>query len=393
MLGDPSRSSRISAAEAVGRGVGVEVDRLVGLVGRPLLWHDVGGRLGQRPAGMSPTSSPRKNTRSCSLSVTSPTMVASRSQRSQASATVGPVGRGHDGQHALLALADHDLPGLHVGLAQRHPVGVDVDAHLALGRHLAGRGGDAGGAQVLQGDELAPAQQVQADLEQLLLGEGVAHLHRRPLLFEGLVELLAGQHARAADAVAARLGAEQDHVVADAGRRAAHDLVVADQAHGHGVHQAVAAVGVLEVHLAADGGDAHAVAVARRCRPPPARTGSAAAAVRRRTLRPGRRRLAAGLGPPAGVARGQVGDLAEAQRVQVADGPGAHGEDVAQDAAHAGGRPLVGLDGRRVVVALDLHGDGQAAADVHDAGVLARTLEHAAARWWGSASGTGRECL
>ena len=71
------------------------------------------------------------------------------------------------------------------------------------------------------------------------------------------------------------LGAEQDHMVAHAGGLAAHDVLVPHQADGHGVHQAVAGVGILEVHLAAHGGDAHAVAVARRCRPPPARTGSA----------------------------------------------------------------------------------------------------------------------
>jgi hypothetical protein len=46
--------------------------------------------------------------------------------------------------------------------------------------------------------------------------------------------------------------------------------------------------------------------------------------------------------------------LAEAQRVHRRDGPRAHGEDVAQDAAHAGGRALVGLDVGGVVVALHL---------------------------------------
>ena len=66
----------------------------------------------------------------------------------------------------------------------------------------------------------------------------------------------------------------------------------------------------------------------------------------------------------------------EAQRVHHGDGPGAHGEDVAQDAADAGGRALVRLDGRRVVVALDADGGGDAVADVDHAGVLAGTDEH-----------------
>ena len=56
--------------------------------------------------------------------------------------------------------------------------------------------------------------------------------------------------------------------------------------------------------------------------------------------------------------------------------PRAHREDVAQDAADAGRRPLIGLDEGGVVVALHLeHGD-QAVADVDHAGVLARPLHH-----------------
>jgi hypothetical protein len=50
----------------------------------------------------------------------------------------------------------------------------------------------------------------------------------------------------------------------------------------------------------------------------------------------------------------------------------AHGEDVAQDAADAGRRALIGLDEGRVVVALHLEDGGVAVADVDDAGVLAR---------------------
>ena len=48
---------------------------------------------------------------------------------------------------------------------------------------------------------------------------------------------------------------------------------------------------------------------------------------------------------------------AEAQRVQRRDRPRAHGEDVAQDAADAGRRALVGLDEGGVVVALHLEDD------------------------------------
>ena len=57
-------------------------------------------------------------------------------------------------------------------------------------------------------------------------------------------------------------------------------------------------------------------------------------------------------------------------------GPRAHGEHVAQDAADAGGGALVGLDVARVVVALHLEHAGEPVADVDDAGILARTLDH-----------------
>jgi len=43
---------------------------------------------------------------------------------------------------------------------------------------------------------------------------------------------------------------------------------------------------------------------------------------------------------------------------------------------HSGGRPLVGLDERRMVVAFHFKRHGEAVADIDDAGVLARPLEH-----------------
>ena len=67
---------------------------------------------------------------------------------------------------------------------------------------------------------------------------------------------------------------------------------------------------------------------------------------------------------------------AEAQRVQVGDRPRAHGEDVAQDAADAGRRALIGLDVARVVVALHLEDRRLAVADVDHAGILARAADH-----------------
>jgi hypothetical protein len=66
----------------------------------------------------------------------------------------------------------------------------------------------------------------------------------------------------------------------------------------------------------------------------------------------------------------------KAQGIHRTDWPGSHRENVAHDAADARGRTLERLDGARMIVRLDLERDGQAVADVNDAGVfLARADE------------------
>ena len=70
---------------------------------------------------------------------------------------------------------------------------------------------------------------------------------------------------------------------------------------------------------------------------------------------------------------------AEAEPVEERDRPGAHRDDVAEDAADAGGGALERLDRGRVVVALGLEGDGEPVAEVEHAGVLAGALEDARA--------------
>src|SRR5699024_2054746 len=66
----------------------------------------------------------------------------------------------------------------------------------------------------------------------------------------------------------------------------------------------------------------------------------------------------------------RVVDGTEAQLVHHCARAGAHGDDVADDAAHAGGRALVGCDIAGVVVGLDLECHGPTVADVDDSGVL-----------------------
>ena len=255
-------------------------------------------------------------------------------------------------EHALLAFREHHLVGGHAGLAHRHAVEVEPDPEAALVAHLDRRAGQPGGAHVLDGDDRAGGHQLQARLHQPLLGEGVADLHRRALGLELAAELGA-RHRRAADAVAPGLGAEIDHRHADPAGGGVEDRVGAREAGGEGVDQAVAVVAGMEAQLAADRRHPEGVAVA-------ADAGDDAAH------------------QPAGL---RVVGRAERQRVHRRDRPRAHGEDVAQDAADAGGGALVGLDVGGVVVALHLEDQRHPfpiwpVADVDDARVLARAADH-----------------
>ena len=144
------------------------------------------------------------------------------------------------------------------------------------------------------------------------------------------------------DPVSPSLGAHEHQNVSWLACSAADESVVLDQADAHGVDQGVAGVAVREADLAADVGDAHAVAVTRD----------------------------AGDDPFEQVAVARLRERAEAKRVEEGDGPRAHGEDVADDAPHPCGRTLVRLDGRWMVVRLDLHRDREAVSDVDDPGVL-----------------------
>ncbi len=253
--------------------------------------------------------------------------------------------RPDDGDHPLLALRDHDLPRLHPLLAQRHAVEVDVEP--ALGGHLGERRGEAGGAAVLQRLDEPALGQLDRDLDQLLAGERVADLDGRPLVGVVLAELLAREHARAADPVAARGRAVEDDEVADPGRLRGHEPLDRQQPDAHRVDEAVVRVGRVEDGLAADGRD------------------------------PGR--VTVGADPGDGAVEVVVG-RAEAQPVEQRDRPRAHRDDVAEDPADPRRGALERLDRRGVVVALDLERDRLAVAEVDHARVLARALQHSVSR-------------
>jgi hypothetical protein len=250
--------------------------------------------------------------------------------------------RPDDRDHPLLALADHHLPGLHPLLAQRHAVEVQVDP--ALARHLGEGGGEAGGAAVLERLDEARLDELDRDLDQLLAHERVAHLDGRPLVGVVLAELLAREHGRAADPVAAGGGAVEDDEVPRPGRARARDPVGGEEADAHRVHEHVVRVGAVEDGLAADRGHPDRVAV--------------------------------GADPGDGPVEPRVARR-EAKPVEQGDRPGAHRDDVPQDPADARRGSLERLHRRGVVVALDLEADGLAVAEVEHARVLTGALQHA----------------
>ncbi len=253
-----------------------------------------------------------------------------------------------DEQHALLRFRQHDLVRRHAGFPLRHARDVDFHADAAARSGFRRRARQARGAHVLHADARVGRHHLEARLEQQLLHERIADLHGRAFVRRTVVEL-GRRHRGAVDAVAARLGADVVHRIADAARHALDERVMPRQPEAEHVDERIASVRLVEHDLAADGGDPDAVAVA---------ADAAHDAVE-------------------DTAASRVLDRAEAQRVEQRDGPRAHREDVADDAADAGRRALIRLDERRMIVRLDLEHRREAVADVDGARVLARPLQHA----------------
>ena len=107
--------------------------------------------------------------------------------------------------------------------------------------------GDAGGAEVLDADDQAGVEDLEAGLDEPLLLEGVADLHARPLVVVPvLAEAGRRQHAGAADAVAAGRRAEQHRQVADAGRPRQHEPLRGQHAEAEDVDERVVLIGGVE---------------------------------------------------------------------------------------------------------------------------------------------------
>src|SRR5918999_3492518 len=253
--------------------------------------------------------------------------------------------RAYHGDHALLALGDHDLPGLEIRLPQRHAVEMNVDS-ASLAGHLRERGGEAGRAEVLKRFRESALGELDARLDQLLPREGVTDLNGGPLLLRFLAELLACENACAADAVPAGSRPVQGYDVAGAARGGAHEPFARQQPDTHGVDETVVFIGNREHGITAHGRYAAAVAVVGNS-------------------------LDCALEPDV--------VCPEPESVKERDRARPHRQDVADDPADSRCRPLERLHRRRVVVALDLERDRLALAEIDDPGVLTRALQNSLA--------------
>ena len=257
--------------------------------------------------------------------------------------------RRDDGEHPLLALRGHDLPGLHPRLSARHRAHVDVHAHSPARRCLRRGARQTSTAEVLDTDDEPLVEQREAGLDQPLLLVGVADLGARPLgLIEAGRSVLTsetgrGEHRHAADAVSSGGRAEQHRQVPHPRRDAEHQSLDGERTHAEHVDERVGLVAPVEGQLATHRRDADRVAVPRDARHH-------------------------ALDEPA---LPRVIGFAEEQRVHDGQRARTHREDVAEDPADTGGGSLVRLDGGGMVVALNPDRHRDPIASVDDTGILA----------------------
>src|SRR5712664_2819220 len=256
-----------------------------------------------------------------------------------------PIALRHD-QHPLLRFREQDLVGRHPRLARRDLGQIDLHADAAARGHFGRGGGESGSTHVLDGHDVPGSDQLEARFEQQLFGERITHLDLGPALRAYVRQLLRSER-RAVNAVAARTRADGKANVAHAMRGGLDEVLLLQHTDAHRVDQRIAGVAGREVHFAAQRWHAHAVAIVAD----------------------------AAHHPREQIAVARVVHRAKAEAVEQRHGTRTHRKDVAEDAAGAGRGPLIWLDGRRMVVRLDLEGDSPTAGQPQHAGVLARALD------------------
>src|SRR5580765_5829136 len=159
------------------------------------------------------------------------------------------------------------------------------------------------------------------------------------------------------NAVAARFRSHIDDGVSNALGFCEKDFFFARDAEGQRVNQRILRIARLETDFAADGRDAETISVMRD---------AANHAIENATI----------LGSVFFACAFSRSDLAEAKRIEYGDGTRAHGEDVAQNSADARRSALKRFDVARMIVRFYFERGDEPIADVHNAGVFARTLHH-----------------
>src|SRR4030088_3283145 len=175
------------------------------------------------------------------------------------------------------------------------------------------------------------------------------------------------------DAIPSGLRADIDHRIALAGSTRVENLIFSNQAQRKRVHQRIARVARLELCLATKVGHAEAVAIGSNACDNAFENGVVAVDF----LPVYAKHIRASLGRTAGDGCSPTSSNGpKAQRIHNCDGPCAHGENVAENSAYAGGCALKRFDERGVIVRLYFESASPAVSDVDDARVFSRSLHH-----------------
>ena len=260
-----------------------------------------------------------------------------------------------DQQHALLRFAEHDFVRRHAGFALRNFGEIDLDAGAAARSHFHGGAGEPGSTHVLNGHYRAGLHGFEAGFEKQFFHEGIADLDIGALLPRFFGEFGGGEQRCAVNAIATGLCANVNHRIAGTFGFGEEQIFFTGDAQSQRVDEWVLRIAGLEGDFTANSRDAEAISIA---------ADAADDAVEDAAI-------LCGLFFSGALARD---DLAKTQRIEHGDGARAHGENVAQDSADAGGGALERLDVTGMIVRFNLEGRDEAVADVHDTGVFSGAL-------------------
>ena len=261
------------------------------------------------------------------------------------------IGAGHD--HSLLRLREPNLPRGQARVLEWYRGQVDPGAELV--GHLPDGGGEATGATVGDGvvETLIPSGD--HEIDQTLLDDGVADLHRRPGHLGGGVAHRLGGERRSADTVTPHLAAEHDHVVAHLGPRRIR--TAGQQPDAAGEHQRRRRVGRIVEDGTGDVRHADLVSVVGDA-------GDHSGAD------PTRMQHARREGPAVDVLRAETEDVGDGDRF------GRHAQDVAHHAPDARVGATERFQCGGVIVGLGLEGQVVGLVEPDDAGVVDERAFH-----------------